>query len=316
MYGRWPSGFTCSLDFGRTLWLGTPKAGLLGMVAAWCVRIPTRVYLVRGLRLETEHGFKRKVLYLLEALASRCATVVQCVSKSLRDEFISLGLAPASKAVVLGSGSSNGVEVRVDPGITMSRAQLGLDDDVPVMGYVGRLTADKGLSTLTEAVRILHDGRTTIQVLLVGPEEPQGALQRALESAGLPASSVKWVGSVPDARPYLGVMDILCLPTRREGFPNVVLEAAVQDVPAVVSDVTGARDSVIDGRTGLLCAPGDGLALAKAVLSLIGDPVGLRAMGRHAREHVVSRYDREMVWELNRAFLEGHVSRRRKKVRR
>ena len=90
---------------------GTPKAGLLGMLAAWCVRTPARVYLLRGLRLETEHGVKRKTLHVLEALAARCATVVQCVSTSLRDEFISLGLAPASKVIVLGAGSSNGVEV-------------------------------------------------------------------------------------------------------------------------------------------------------------------------------------------------------------
>ena len=106
----------------------------------------------------------------------------------------------------------------------MTKAGLGLSEDVPVVGYVGRMTRDKGLTTLTESVRILRDSRTAIQVLLVGPEEPKGALYLALESSGLPASSVHWVGYVPDARPYLAVMDVLCLPTRREGFPNVVLE--------------------------------------------------------------------------------------------
>lgn len=295
---------------------GTPKAGLLGMAAAWCVRIPARVYLVRGLRLETEQGVRRRILHVLEGLSARFATVVQCVSRSLRDEFISLGLAPASKVVVLGAGSSNGVEVFHEGDLEpVSRARLGLDDDVPVVGYVGRMTRDKGLATLTESVRILHDSRTAIQVLLVGPEEPRGALDRALKSAGLPASSVHWVGSVPDARPYLGAMDVLCLPTRREGFPNVVLEAAVQGVPAVVSDVTGARDAVIDGRTGLICAPDDSRDMAVALNRLLGDPAGLQAMGQRAKEHAVKNYDREVVWELNRAFFEAHVPTRGEKVK-
>ena len=286
------------------------------MLAAWCVRTPARVYLLRGLRLETERGVRRKTLHVLEALAARCATVVQCVSTSLRDEFISLGLAPASKVIVLGAGSSNGVEVLHEGALqSVTKAGLGLSEDVPIVGYVGRMTRDKGLTTLTESVRILRDSRTAIQVLLVGPEEPKGALDLALESSGLPASSVHWVGYVPDARPYLAVMDVLCLPTRREGFPNVVLEAAVQGVPAVVSDVTGARDAVIDGRTGLLCAPDDGRALAWALSSVLSDPVGMRTMGRRAREHVVKTYDRERMWELNREFLEAHSLARKGKVR-
>ena len=295
---------------------GTPKAGLLGMLAAWCARVPARVYLVRGLRLETEQGPKRRLLVALERVTAGCATVVQCVSHSLRDEFVSLGLAPPAKVVVLGSGSSNGVEVvdgaDLEP---VSRARLGLVDDVPVMGFVGRMTQDKGLGTLLESIRILHEHRTPIQVLLVGAEEPQGALDQALAAAGVPASRVHWTGSVPDARPYLALMDVLCLPTRREGFPNVVLEAAVQGVPAVVSDVTGARDAVVDGRTGLLVPPDDGRVLADAVRRLFVDPAALRAMGARAREHVVSTYDRERVWEMNRAFLQEHVATRGEKVR-
>lgn len=294
---------------------GTPKAGLLGMAAAWCMRVPARVYLLRGLRLETERGLKRKVLQVMEWFSARFATVVQSVSTSLREEFVALGLAPASKVVVLGAGSSNGVEVVPEGGKqTLSRGHLGLDNDTLLVGFVGRLTQDKGLNTLIEAIGLLNDRGTGMQVLLVGPEEPPGALGRALEQARLPEPSVRWVGSVPDTCPYFRLMDVLCLPTRREGFPNVVLEAAVQGVPAVVSDVTGARDAVIDGRTGWLVAPDDSGQLAVLLSKLLDDPASLRAIGRQAKEYVTETYDRRIVWDLNRAFFEAQVQKCKEKV--
>ncbi len=90
----------------------TPKAGLLGMIAARLRGVPRRVYLLRGLRLERSRGFKRWILLIAERVACSCAHVVLCNSKSLHAEALALGLAPADKLLVLGEGSSNGVDVR------------------------------------------------------------------------------------------------------------------------------------------------------------------------------------------------------------
>jgi len=288
---------------------GTPKAGLLGMMAAWSVRVRVRVYMLRGLRLETESGPKRSLLHAMERISARCATRVQSVSHSLRDEFVSLGLAPISKVVVLGPGSSNGVSV--PPGRwsgQTTRADLGLDDSSHVVGFVGRMTKDKGLQDLLAAIQIMREAGSSVQGLLVGPEDTDGSVTDFLRDCSLDEGSISWVGAVPEALPYFPAMDVLCLPTRREGFPNVVLEAAVSGVPAVVSDVTGARDSVIPGRTGVLVPPDNPDALAAALTSLISDTEGLELMGRSAREYVTQNFAREEIWELNREFLETEIS--------
>ena len=130
----------------------TPKAGLLGTLAAVFAGVPERVYMLRGLKVEGTTGLKRRVLLLAERVASACAQVVLCNSHSLRMEAIVLGLAPAAKLKLIGHGSSNGVDVeRFSPGPSGVRDQLGLSAKVPVLGFVGRLTCDKGLPELMEA---------------------------------------------------------------------------------------------------------------------------------------------------------------------
>ena len=132
----------------------TPKAGLLGMLAARLRSLPRRVYLLRGLKLERSRGLKRWILLTAERLACSCAHVVLCNSKSLSAEALALGLAPAAKLLVLGEGSSNGVDVeRFSPGPGAVRDKFAIPRDAPVVGFVGRLTRDKGLPELIEAFR-------------------------------------------------------------------------------------------------------------------------------------------------------------------
>lgn len=287
----------------RLVVAGTPKAGLLGMLASFLTRVPGRVYLLRGLRLETLSGPKRRALWVMEWISARAATKVQSVSHSLRQEFIVNRLCAPARIVVLGGGSSNGVEIIEASALPeVDVENVGLKRNVPVIGYVGRLTKDKGLSTLLSAVRKLKQDGIEIQVLLVGPEEPAGSLAEALSESGLARDGVCWAGAVPDARPYYRIMDLLCLPTRREGFPNVVLEAAVQGVPAFVSDATGAVDSVVDGETGWLFRVADSEDLAERLLPVLRDP-GCRARaGTAARQRVVDEFDRTIVWAQTDKF--------------
>lgn len=293
--------------------VGTPKAGLLGGLASALVRTPRRVYLLRGLRLETSTGVQRVVLTALERLAMRCATDVVAVSESLRQRAIELRLVAPDKIQVLGSGSSNGVDLAaadsVDPGrVAEVRKELGIRRGVPVIGFVGRLTKDKGIDVLIEAIRLLVERGVAHQLLLVGAVEDSqsGDLLATLRDTGTPPLET---GHVTDPAPYYRLMTLLCLPTLREGFPNVVLEAAAAGIPTVTTDATGARDSVIDGVTGLISKAGDAGSLADCLVELLtATPAKRKKMGDMARARAEAEFARPLVWANMEAHLRAGVS--------
>ncbi|WP_162786730.1 glycosyltransferase family 4 protein [Janibacter anophelis] len=278
---------------------GTPKAGLLGMLAAAVTRTPRRVYLLRGLRLSTESGPRRRLLEVLERVAITAATEVQSVSHSLREEVVELGLAPRDKVTVVAQGSSNGVSVPAADEAAVPaarrRAELGLSER-PTIGFVGRMHADKGLPDLLRAFAHSASG-SEAQLLLIGPEEPVGYLQELLDGLDAPdRERVTWVRRVDEPAPYYRAMDALALPTKREGFPNVVLEAAAHGVPTIASDVTGCRDAIVDGSTGVLVPHDDVHALAAAMTRAVDNPDRTRAMGARARDRVQQEFERHHVW--------------------
>ncbi|HSV91821.1 MAG TPA: glycosyltransferase family 4 protein, partial [Desulfobacterales bacterium] len=294
---------------------GTPKAGLVGMLAARLAGTGARVYVMRGLRLETAAGTKRRALGLAERLACRCAHTVLCVSESLRDEAVSAGLVEREKTVVIGAGSSNGVEIeRFRPDGAMLREvarlrdELHLDDDSPTVGFIGRLTRDKGVVELVDAFELLYDEDPSRRLLLVGDAEDGDPLPERTARTLRAHPGIVRTGFVPETAPYYQLMDVLCLPSHREGFPNAPLEAAAAGRPTVTTDATGARDSVIDGQTGRIIARGDTSALAEALRELLSDRAEARRMGARAQRRAAAEYAPERVWsglaELYRDLLE------------
>ncbi len=270
----------------------TPKAGLLGSLAAKLRGVPRRVYMLRGLKLETCTGLKRRILLVAERLASACAHVVLCNSESLRAEALALGLAPAGKLCVLGEGSSHGVDIeRFSPGPSDVRAQLGIPDEAPVVGFAGRLTRDKGLPELVEAFDLILRAEPSTRLLLVGWfDASEDALDNDLCVRIRNHPQMHYTGFVSDVAPFYRAMDVLVLPTWREGFPNVVLEAAATGIPVVTTECTGARDSVVPEVTGLLIPPGYPEAISEAVLKIVRDPQRRRRMGRAARQWALDHY--------------------------
>ncbi|MBK5238833.1 MAG: glycosyltransferase family 4 protein [Actinomycetales bacterium] len=300
--------------------VGTPKAGLLGGLAGVFSRVPRRVYLLRGLRLETVTGAKRILLKLLERVAMGSAHSVISVSSSLRDEVIKLGIVSKDKIVVLGAGSSNGVDLDAFDSSAFSPAevqritsQLALGEGVPVIGFVGRLTTDKGLDILASAREILAERGIDHQLLVVGRVEMATGDADAvrLGTAGRP---VLQTGHVADPAIYYQLMDVLCLPTRREGFPNVVLEASAAGVPSVTTNATGAIDSVVDGVTGVVVEVGDARALAEGLSTVLSDRELRVRMGYDAHRRAADLYSREIVWARSADFyarlLEGSARTR------
>jgi glycosyltransferase involved in cell wall biosynthesis len=283
--------------------VGTPKAGLLAGLAAFFAAIPCRFYTLRGLRLETAPGMQRLPLLLAERVACRCAHRVICVSESLRTKAVALGLFSSQRTVVLGSGSSNGVDIsRFELDQTERRkvfelrSKLGIPLTAPVVGFVGRFTRDKGIGELLQAFSILRVRLPELRLLLVGMVEegdppPTGVLLKMKTDPNIVCP-----GFVADPKLYYHIMDILALPTSREGFPNVVLEANASGKPAVVTRATGAVDSVIDGATGCIVPVGDATALADALARLLESPVLAREMGENARKRVATEFQPERIW--------------------
>lgn len=286
----------------------TPKAGLLGNVAAWMCRVPVRVYLLRGLKLETATGMKRQLLLMAERLSCACAHVVLCNSPSLRARAVALRLAPADKLRLLGAGSSNGVDIdHFFPADSAVRRMIGWTSQHRVIGFVGRLTRDKGVPELLDAFELILAEEPEARLLLVGWfDEAEDALEVHYRHRIRMHPQIHCTGFVADTAPWYRAMDVFVLPTWREGFPNAVLEAAATGLPVVTTMATGSRDSVIPEVTGLLIPPGHPEAIREAVMRLLNDRGRAVTMGQCGRAWVMENYVNRAVamrtadfyWEL------------------
>lgn len=283
---------------------GTPKAGLLGMLAARWARVPIRIYTLRGLRMETATGFKRLLLTSTERTAAACAHKVICVSPSLRDAFVKYRLGSASKTVVLGGGSSNGVDVErfaaTDSRFAEARKirqSMGIPDDARVLGFVGRLTRDKGVAELMSLFQTLEQEQPDLHLLLVGGFEEGDPLSTRIRDEIWNHPRVHITGFVNDTAPYYTAFDLLVFPSHREGLPNVPLEAAAAGRPTAGFAATGTVDAVRNGETGTLVAVGDVNGLTDAVRRYLSDQVLLARHGQRAAQRVRSDFRREVIWQ-------------------
>lgn len=286
--------------------VGTPKAGLLGGLAAVLTRVPIRVYLLRGVRYETSRWHTRFALRALERMTCACSHDVIAVSHSLRKLAMRDHLAPSNKIIVLGSGSSNGVDLVRFSFTREERSKAKRDrwphsPETPVVGFIGRIHPDKGLTLLAAAIERLADKSIPGRLLVVGStDSPEGdILEKRLRDSGF---EVEFVGQVPDVAPYLRLIDVLCLPTKREGFPNVVIEAAAAQIPTVATLATGVEDSIVHGETGLICNVRRPDRFASSLETLITRPEVAEELGANARKRVEERFLRNDVWARYSAF--------------
>lgn len=289
--------------------VGTPKAALLGALAGRLTGVPRRVYVVRGLRFEGTAGYRRRVLVAMERLTMWASTDVIVVSESVGRRMLEAGLRHRP-LLLIGAGSSNGVDgaglmakaAAVD--VRAARAKFGVPPDRFVVGFVGRLTLDKGIDVLANAMRILH-GRGISATLLVVGEAEDPAANESLARAGVPVISTGWTEE--PWRP-MAIMDALVLPTKREGFPNVVLEANACGVPVITTRATGAVDAVSDGETGLLVDVDDAYGLANALgrLRLSAELRG--ALADSAQQRVLTEFMPERIWQSLDSIYSGQIS--------
>ncbi len=290
----------------------TPKGGLLGTIAARLARVPVCIYHIRGLPFMGAAGVRRRLLRYTEWLASALATRVLCVSHSVRQVAIDHRLCPAGKVAVLLSGSGNGVDAlgRFHPerwrhARNATREAHGIPLSAVVLGFVGRIVRDKGVIELVESWRSLRQAFPELHLLLVGFFEPHDPLPSAVEREMRSDPRVHLTGRQAHTPPFYSAMDVVVLPTYREGFPNVPLEAASMALPVVATLIPGCTDAIVHGRTGTLVPPRDTNALTAAIAAYVGGPETRLAHGLAGREHVLARFLREGIWEaLHAEYLE------------
>ena len=283
-----------------------PKAGLLTALAGWLARIPLRLHTFTGQVWITRKGVMRRILRAADKIVATLNTHILADSPSQRDILVEEGIVRAEKCKVLASGSVSGVDTsrfRPDPVARRElRAALGIPLNAMTFLYLGRLTQDKGILDLAQAFDSarLESG----YLVFVGPDED--GLQHGIERlCGPGRARLRFAGYTPAPERYLAAADVLCLPSYREGFGSTIIEAAAAGIPAVGSRIYGITDAIIDGRTGLLHAPGAIEEIAACLRRLANDDALRSALGSAARQRALSEFTQDRVMSAVLVFYRG-----------
>ncbi len=283
---------------------GNPKTGFLfTLVGVFFPKIPV-IFTLRGLRSDTLKGVKGKIVAFTEYLSCKFADKVIVISPSLKDHAIKRGLLDGRKAIVIGQGSSNGVDIEkfkltssaIERGQKL-RKEIGIKESDFLIGFVGRITKDKGVEELYSAFKIAGKDNPELKLLLVGPIENGDPINGELLSEMQKDSRVFMMGKRYDVTEVYAAINILVLYSHREGFGNVVLEASSMKLPVLVADIPGLRDTVEKNKTGLLIPPKNPVELAKGILYCFKNKNFMVECGELGRKRVESSFSSEVIWE-------------------
>jgi len=284
-----------------------PKACLLSMTAAKLAKVPHRVELAHGALQEGLKGFMRKFVIFSEHFNSRNAEKVIVVSESTAIVRQKDGIDKPSKQMLLSKGTCNGVdtikqfnpESVTEEQIEKLRDKFYLQNDDFVIGYCGRLVRDKGIVELVEGFKLLREKNPgkSIKLLIVGMPEKRDALPQETLDFLSSDKNIVYTGFVPymEIAQYYALMNTFILPSYREGFPTVVLEASSMGLPVITTRKTGCIDSIIDGKTGLFIDL-NAQSIAE-VLERMMDKDFAHKLGQNGRKWVAENFEHTIVRE-------------------
>ncbi len=282
------------------------KAGLLTMVIAWLLGVPVRVHTFTGQHWCTKTGFVRQFFKLMDRITSHYSNFTIVDSLSQREFLVNEKVISKTGSYVFGSGSISGVDLErfsVSAGIRAARRKaFGFLPSEFVIIFLGRLKIEKGVIELFKAFKILHKDFPSARLMLVGPDEDHVISKITAE----PSDSIEWLTLIPythSPENYLAAADVLVLPSHREGFGTVVIEAASCGVPAVVSDIYGLRDTIVDGETGLLFEKGNVAELVTRLDKLASSKMLVKKLSESGLKRAKQEFSQEKVYkELINAY--------------
>ncbi|HEY9005618.1 MAG TPA: glycosyltransferase family 4 protein [Ohtaekwangia sp.] len=284
----------------------TPKAGLLGMLAAWICRVPVRMHTVAGLPLVEATGLKRFTLVITEKITYFCATRVYPNSAGLKDYMIQSMGAREDKLKIIGRGSSNGIDTvyfrrsdDIEKQVDELRSKYGIRKEDVVFSFVGRIVKDKGIGEIIKAFRrISSQAETKVYLLLIGSfEQDLDPLSKEDYDFLHNGENVILAGFQSDVRPWIAASDAFVFPSYREGFPNVVMQACCLMVPCIVSDINGCNEIIQHEKTGIVVPVKDAEAVYQAMVMLMEHPRLRTSYSLAARNYIVDNFDQRFVWK-------------------
>lgn len=283
----------------------TPKAGLLCAIAGRIAGVKIRLHTFTGQPWATMHGFKKSLLKFCDSVIGILNTHCYADSDSQKKFLIEHRVIRRSNISVLGAGSIAGVDLERFNSLRYSKEDIKRIKDgicIPqnsaVILFVGRITPEKGISELIQSFSKVLDNNIDVYLVLVGPYEEDGQLIVDSISDTKVSERVRSVGFSSQPENYMAVADILCLPSYREGFGTVVIEAAAMGVPTIGTNIYGLTDAIVHGETGLLVPVGDEVALALAIKSLLANRSYLEKMSIAARIRAVEFFGSEGYSEM------------------
>lgn len=295
----------------------TPKAGIIGMLAARLAGVPHRLHTVAGLPLMEATGIKRKILNFVEKLTYSSATRVYPNSKGLYDFILQNNFTQSNKLKIIANGSSNGInttffnpeQVTETERVTL-REKLNIQPDDFVFVFVGRIVSDKGINELIKAFSELKTAEnnelTGIKLLLVGGlESDLDPLNPETLAEINQNKDIISAGFQQDVRPFFAISDALAFPSYREGFPNVVMQAGAMGLPSIVSDINGCNEIIVEGENGLIIPPKNVEKLKEKMLTLARDKNIYIKLKENSRRMIKNRYEQSVVWKALLEEYEG-----------
>lgn len=276
----------------------TPNAAFYSSIAAKKADCKVRNYHLMGLRYLGASGMGRTILKALERIACHNSTSIECVSKSNMEMGIKEGLFPKEKVTVVWNGSTGGVNLsrfnfsKRQQWRMEVRKELGYNDSDFVYGFVGRITKDKGIDELLSAFLELKDNS---KLLLVGNIEDGNHLDVELLTKAQQKSNINFHSFVSDIERYYAAIDVLVLPSYREGFGNVVIEAGAVGTPAIVTDIPGPTDTIDRDKTAIVVPAKDSAALAEAMKRI--PTMDYVTMGQNAAKFAKEMFDSKVLCE-------------------
>lgn len=287
----------------------TPKAGLLGMIAAWFCRVPSRIHTVAGLPLMVEKGMKLRLLECIEKITYAAAGHVWPNSESLKNFIIKHHFCSPDKLTVVGKGSSNGVDTirfnrdKLDEKIFEDvKRSVSFDSSFSYLLFVGRMVLDKGIVELVHVFVELQKKYPQLKLILAGQfEKSLDPLPPDIEEAILHHPAIIHISWTNNVEYYMALSQFFVFPSYREGFPNVLLEAAVMKLPVVCSRIAGNVDIIYHKETGLLFETQDESALKLELEWALNNPIEVQRMTEKLYDIVYHTFPRENFWHAMKA---------------